>query len=85
MKWLLVLLVACGDGPGERAKSAETTLETFAQRMCECRNTGCSKLVIKEMAAWTKRPPTVPTPDPTVAAELMQPHTACFKRATERP
>lgn len=83
---VLVVLAACGDGPGEQRVRGEATLETFVQRMCACRNAACSQLVVREMAQWTKHiAATAPKPDPAVTGELMRQYNACMARAAERP
>ncbi len=83
MRWLCVLLVACGDGPGSStAIRGEPTLETFERRMCACPDAACAKQVVKDMAAWSQklRAPRAGEDSATIMAR----YNACMTAANKR-
>ena len=83
MRWLCLLLVACGDGPGNTAIRGEPTLETFERRMCACRDAACAKQVVQDMAAWSQkiRAPRTTGED---AAKIIARYNACMTEANKR-
>ena len=83
MRWLCLLLVACGDGPVGTAIRGEPTLETFERRMCACQDAACAKHVVQDMAAWSQklRAPRAAGED---AAKIMARYNACMTEANKR-
>ena len=83
MRSVIVLLVACGDGPGGTIGGSirgEPTLETFEHRMCACRDRSCTKQVVQDMAAWSNR---IRAPRGNVddTANIMARYNACMTEA----
>lgn len=86
MRFALVLLVACGDGPNRtsvRGEALGQTLETFEKKMCACRDAACAKQVVIEMAAWSKKIKTT-RDDVEVMAATMRRYNACMAEATTK-
>jgi hypothetical protein len=83
MRVLLLLLIACGDGPGDRTIRGEPTLETFERRMCACSDAACAQTVIRDMTAWTQR---IKAPRTTGedATKIMARYNACLTAVTKR-
>jgi hypothetical protein len=80
----LLLLLACGDGPGERQTiRGEATLETFEKRMCKCADPECAQQVVSDFARWTK---TIKKPRANAedAAKIMDRYNACMIEANGR-
>jgi hypothetical protein len=76
---ILLLLAACGDGPGDRKIRGEATLETFEKRMCACTDAACAKQVVADFARWTK---VLKKPlDNADAATIMERYNACMTAA----
>lgn len=82
MRLLIVLVVACGDGPGSTAIRGEPTLETFERRMCACRDATCAKQVVTEMAAWSQKV-RVPRDNTGETAKIMARYNACLTAANK--
>jgi hypothetical protein len=77
-----LVVVACGDGPGERAIRGEPTLETFERRMCACSDRACVKQVVQDMAHWSKLVKTPPSGGDTT--KIMAHYNACMAKAVGR-
>lgn len=74
---VMLLLVACGDGPGQQTIRGEPTLETFERRMCACRDAPCAQQVIEDITRWSQRIKT-PRADRGNTAEIMARYNACM-------
>ena len=81
MRWLWLLLVACGDGPGGAIRG-EPTLETFERRMCACPDAACAKQVVKDMAVWSQKLRAPRTGEDS--AKIMARYNACMTEANKR-
>jgi hypothetical protein len=80
----LLLLLACGDTPGEHQTiRGEATLETFEKRMCKCADPACAQQVITDFAKWTKVIKK-PRGNPEDAAKIMERYNACMAAANTR-
>lgn len=86
MRFALLFVFACGDGPNTtsvRTEAPHQTLETFENKMCTCRDAACVKAVVVEMAAWSKKVKAV-RDNVEETAKTMKRYNACMADATRK-